>query len=189
MGIILGRAATMAGYTACQTQNYGTESRGGYCRAMVVVEKGEARVGSPVLESPNYLVAFSQAAYNTYRGKVGRAVVFYDPDLVQEVDSDPGTVLLPVPATVLAKEKLGSTMAANAVMLGRLVREFNRREEGEYFLPPEAVKTALSEVFSNRFRDANLRGFDLGYGGSDLGHGSSDLGLGSSDRGHGESSL
>lgn len=160
MGIILGRAATLAGYSACQTQSYGTESRGGYCRANVVLETG-ATVGSPVIEDADYFIAFSQAAYDTYISTVKRGLVLYDPALVQQRKSEERAV--PVPAWSLAAEKLGKTIAANSIMLGAISRVMAQREGGRFTLDPETMKQSIKDVFPPKIHDINLRGFDIGW--------------------------
>lgn len=160
MGIILGRAATLAGYSACQTQSYGTESRGGYCRANVVLEKG-ATVGSPVIEDADYFIAFSQAAYNTYISSVARGMVVYDPALVQQLKSEERAI--PIPAWSLAAEQLGKTIAANSIMLGAISRIMNQEEKGRFALDPETVKQSIRDVFPTKIHDINLRGFDIGW--------------------------
>ncbi|MBI2955223.1 MAG: 2-oxoacid:acceptor oxidoreductase family protein [Chloroflexi bacterium] len=160
MGIVLGRAATLDGYAACQTQSYGTESRGGSCKANVVLECGDT-IGSPVIEDPDYFLAFSQAAYNTYADSVLRGVTFYDPALVQHVKNTEGAIA--VPATMLAKEHLGKTLAANAVMLGAITRVIEERAIGGFALNPETVRQSLAHVFSPKFKEVNLAAFKIGY--------------------------
>ncbi len=161
MAIILGRTATLQEYAACQTQSYGTESRGGHCRAGLVLETGE-QVGSPIIEQPDYFVAFAQSAYNSYSKRAGGAYILYDSVMVQQVAGGAAQEI-PLPATSLATEQLGVKIAANSIMLGGLVRLMNTHRLKGFTIEPEVARQALSDVFPERHRALNLKGFDLGW--------------------------
>jgi 2-oxoglutarate ferredoxin oxidoreductase subunit gamma len=158
--IILGRAAILEGFTACQTQSYGTESRGGHCRANLVLEDGEI-VGSPIIEAPDYFVAFSQAAYDSYLKMARGAWILYDSVMVQRAAGTDREISLP--ATTLATEELGVKIAANSVMLGAMVRLMNAQIPHGFVITPEITRQALTDVFPKKHHDVNLRGFDLGW--------------------------
>ena len=63
--VILGTTAvTKNNLYAVQTQSYGSEARGGQCQAELVIDK--EKIGSPVAERKNLLVAMFQDAYEKY---------------------------------------------------------------------------------------------------------------------------
>lgn len=158
--IILGRAAILRGYAACQTQSYGTESRGGHCRANLVIETGDL-VGSPIIEEPDYFVAFSQAAYDSYLKRAREACILYDSVMVQQVVGTAQEIALP--ATSLATEQLGVKIAANSIMLGALLQLMNIQRPKGFVIEPEIARQALSDVFPERHRAVNLKGLDIGW--------------------------
>jgi 2-oxoglutarate ferredoxin oxidoreductase subunit gamma len=151
MGQILGLAAIKQGHRVTMLKSHGTETRGGYVRAQLVIAPDY--VDSPVVENADVFVAFSAPAYKKFfdfcRGKV-----LYDPEMVEEVRTEAPERHVAVPATQLAKEKFNNVLFANMVMLGALTRLSG--------LDYEAMKKAMLEVIP-RFHEQNLAALDLGY--------------------------
>jgi 2-oxoglutarate ferredoxin oxidoreductase subunit gamma len=111
-GVILGEAATRAGYWAVQTQSYGPESRGGAARAEVVVSS--APIDYPRVTRADVVVALSQAGFDRFgRDVADDGLVLVDGTLVEAED------VLSVPFTKTA-EKVGRKIVCNIVMLGFL---------------------------------------------------------------------
>ncbi len=111
-GVILGEAATKAGYQAVQTQSYGPESRGGAARSEVLISS--AAIAYPRVTRADVLVALSQPGYDRYRNELasgGRVIV--DSDLVEAE----GVLDLPFTRTA---EEVGAKIVTNIVMLGYL---------------------------------------------------------------------
>lgn len=111
-GVILGEAASRAGFEAVQTQSYGPESRGGAARSEVVIS--DQPIDYPRVSRADVLIALSQSGYDSYADEMAEdGVVVVDGDLVQTdgVES--------VPFTTTA-EKVGRKIVANMVMLGYL---------------------------------------------------------------------
>jgi len=111
-GVILGEAATRAGYWAVQTQSYGPESRGGAARAEVVISSEP--IDYPRVSRADVVVALSQAGFD----KFGREVADDGVVLVDEALVDAENVLS-VPFTKTAEE-VGRKIVSNIVMLGYL---------------------------------------------------------------------
>jgi 2-oxoglutarate ferredoxin oxidoreductase subunit gamma len=156
--VILGTTVvTKAGLEACQTQSYGSEARGGECQAQVIIS--HAPIDSPHAEQSDLLVAMSQQAFEKYmpRLRSGGSLVF-DPELVSAPATN-GITAYGVPATQIAGE-LGTTLAANMVMLGFLQRATQLFSEAD-------VLGVISENVPARFRDVNLaaarRGIELAH--------------------------
>ncbi|OGL33286.1 MAG: hypothetical protein A3G97_10055 [Candidatus Rokubacteria bacterium RIFCSPLOWO2_12_FULL_69_21] len=151
MGQILGLCAINQGHRVTMLKSHGTETRGGYVRAQLVISP--EYVDSPVVENADVFVAFSAPAYKRFH-ELCRGKILYDPEMVEDVRSDVPGRHVEVPATALAKERLGNVLFANMIMLGALTRL-----AGMDF---EAMKRAMLAVIP-RFHAENLKALDLGY--------------------------
>jgi 2-oxoglutarate ferredoxin oxidoreductase subunit gamma len=166
MGQILGLCAIKQGHRVTMLKSHGTETRGGYVRAQLVISPGY--VDSPVVENADVFVAFSAPAYKRFYGFC-RGTILYDPEMVADVRADraeaPGRADAPegraappvhvaVPATQLAKERFNNVLFANMVMLGALTRLAG--------MDYEAMKAAMLEVIP-RFHAENLAAMEAGY--------------------------
>ena len=119
-GLILSVAAGIhEGKEVAQTQSYGPESRGGACRAEVVISDEEIDYIKPM--DPDLLVAMSQPALDRYINEVDRkrAAVLVDSSLVASIPSGIAH-LYALPLTDIAEFRLGKKIVANMVMLGAL---------------------------------------------------------------------
>ena len=151
MAQILGLCAINQGHRVTMLKSHGTETRGGYVRAQLVISP--EYVDSPVVENADVFVAFSAPAYKKFYD-LCRGKILYDPEMVVEVRPDARDRHVEVPATALAKERLGNVLFANMIMLGALTRL-----AGMDF---EAMKRAMLVVIP-RFHAENLKALDLGY--------------------------
>jgi 2-oxoglutarate ferredoxin oxidoreductase subunit gamma len=151
MGQILGLCAIKQGQRVTMLKSHGTETRGGYVRAQIVI--APEYVDSPVVENADVFVAFSAPAYKKFYD-LCRGTILYDPEMVEEIRPGEPERHVAVPATALAKERLGNVLFANMIMLGTLTRLAG--------LEYEAMKAAMLEVIP-RFHEQNLAAMDLGY--------------------------
>jgi len=151
MGQIIGLCAIEQGHRVTMLKSHGTETRGGYVRAQLVI--APEYVDSPVVENADVFVAFSAPAYKKFYD-LCRGKVLYDPEMVTDVHSEAPERHVAVPATQLAKEKLGNVLFANMVMLGALTRLAA--------MDHAAMKKAMLAVIP-RFHEQNLAALDLGY--------------------------
>ena len=158
MAQILGLCAINQGHRVTMLKSHGTETRGGYVRAQLVI--APEYVDSPVVENADVFVAFSAPAYKKFYD-LCRGKILYDPEMVVEVRPDAPDRHVEVPATALAKEHLGNVLFANMIMLGALTRL-----AGMDF---EAMKQAMLAVIP-RFHAENLKALDLGYNLDVVGH-------------------
>jgi 2-oxoglutarate ferredoxin oxidoreductase subunit gamma len=154
LGQILGRTAVQQGLRVTMLKSHGTETRGGYVRAQLVISP--TYVDSPVVERADFFVAFSAAAYKKFFELVGdEGLVLYDPEMVPADHLRLGEKRhVAVPATQLSKEHFNSTLFANMIMLGALVKLAG--------LDRDAVRETMLKVLP-RFHDENLRALELGY--------------------------
>jgi len=151
MAQILGLCAINQGHRVTMLKSHGTETRGGYVRAQLVISP--EYVDSPVVENADVFVAFSAPAYKKFYD-LCRDKILYDPEMVEEVRPDEPERHVAIPATTLAKERFGNVLFANMIMLGALTRL-----AGMDF---EAMKKAMLQVIP-RFHEQNLKALDLGY--------------------------
>ncbi len=151
MGQILGLCAIHQGHRVTMLKSHGTETRGGYVRAQLVISP--RYVDSPVVENADVFVAFSAPAYRKFYDNC-RGKILYDPEMVEDVHQDAVDRHVCVPATALAKERFNNVLFANMIMLGCLTRVAGM----EY----EAMKKAMLEVIP-RFHGENLAALDVGY--------------------------
>ena len=158
MAQILGLCAINQGHRVTMLKSHGTETRGGYVRAQLVI--APEYVDSPVVENADVFVAFSAPAYKKFYD-LCRGKILYDPEMVEEVRPGAPDRHVEVPATALAKEHLGNVLFANMVMLGALTRL-----AGMDF---EAMKQAMLAVIP-RFHAENLKALDVGYNLDVVGH-------------------
>jgi 2-oxoglutarate ferredoxin oxidoreductase subunit gamma len=151
MGQILGLCAIKQGHRVTMLKSHGTETRGGYVRAQLVISP--QYVDSPVVENADVFVAFSAPAYRKFfdfcRGKI-----LYDPEMVEEVRSDAPDRHVAVPATQISKERFNNVLFANMVMLGALTRVAA--------LDYAAMRKAMVEIIP-RFHEQNLSALEVGY--------------------------
>jgi 2-oxoglutarate ferredoxin oxidoreductase subunit gamma len=155
-GYILGRAATVhAGRNAVMSQTYGPESRGGACKAEVVIAEGD--IASPRVDSLDVMVVMSQEAYHEYAvGRPDDSLLIIDQDLVElDEEKEKGRVILRAPATQLAEE-LGRRVVSNVVMLGFLCGATK-------VVDREAMHDAVAASVPKGTEELNLKAFDAGF--------------------------
>ncbi|MBI2215959.1 MAG: 2-oxoacid:acceptor oxidoreductase family protein [Candidatus Rokubacteria bacterium] len=151
MAQILGLAAIKQGHRVTMLKSHGTETRGGYVRAQVVISPDY--VDSPVVENADAFVAFSAPAYRRFYD-LCRGKVLYDPEMVEETRPDAPERHVAVAATQLSKERFNNVLFANMIMLGALTRVSG--------MDHAAMRQAMVEVIP-RFHAQNLEAMDLGY--------------------------
>ena len=155
-GLILAVAAGIhEDKEVAQTQSYGPESRGGACRAEVVISDEEIDYIKPM--DPDVLVAMSQPALDRYLGEVdsGRAAVLVDSSLVSKVPEGVAH-LYPIPVTDIAEFKLGRKVVANMVMLGALSAITG-------IVSREGLEAAVKSTVPGKTVDLNLKALEEGY--------------------------
>ncbi len=151
MGQIIGLCAIKQDYRVTMLKSHGTETRGGYVRAQLVI--APEYVDSPVVENADVFVAFSAPAYRKFYD-LCRGKILYDPEMVSELRTDAPERHVAVPATQLSKERFGKELFANMIMLGALTRLAG--------MDYEAMKRAMLEIIP-RFHEQNLAALEAGH--------------------------
>jgi 2-oxoglutarate ferredoxin oxidoreductase subunit gamma len=106
------------------------------------------------VEHADLFVAFSAPAYKRFFD-LCTGYVLYDPELVEAVRPEAPERHVAVPATQLAKERLGNVLFANMVMLGAVTRLAG--------MDYAAMQATMLEIIP-RFREQNLQALELGHG-------------------------
>ncbi|MFC2051698.1 2-oxoacid:acceptor oxidoreductase family protein, partial [Chloroflexota bacterium] len=153
-GSIVGKAASVfdKGFAAL-TQSYGPESRGGSCRAEVVIS--DVPIDYPYVASPQVQIILSQEAYAEYGlNAPPGTLVIVDSDLVN-VGSSHNPKPLSIPASRMAKE-IGRPVVANIIMLGFLAATSD-------MVPGEALKKAVLDSIPAGTESINIKAFESGY--------------------------
>src|SRR5512133_1791108 len=105
IGQILGEAAVHQGLFTTMLISHGTETRGGYVRSQVVI--ADEFIASPVVERPDYFLAFSAIAYTMFKGLTGpESLIIHNPAIVA-ADPELAARHRPLAAESLAQQELG----------------------------------------------------------------------------------
>jgi 2-oxoisovalerate ferredoxin oxidoreductase beta subunit len=118
--------------------SYGPEMRSGSAHCHVCLSK--ERVGSPLVSRPDVLVAMTEFSLRKFAHEVASGgLILYNGDSLPAEFTAPGVQVVCVPAAAMA-DKLGSTKAANILMMGALL------EETECLAPATALSVLEDKV-------------------------------------------
>jgi len=138
---------------AVQTQSYGPESRGGACKAEVVLSEGD--IHYPKVRAADVLVALSQTAQDAYLKdlKPGGLLIIDPLTVVKEVPrTDVRVVKVPTAEIALS---VGHKRFQNMVALGALCLLSG-------VISPEALKKAIEENVPSATLAQNIAAFQKG---------------------------
>jgi 2-oxoglutarate ferredoxin oxidoreductase subunit gamma len=149
-GIVLAEGAILEGKNAVQTQSYGPEARGGSSKAEVVISDED--IDYPKATDPDFLLALTAEAYQTYGRLMGAGLIVTDASVTLDPEIRARTVALPIIETAA---KVGKKVVANIVALGVLGG-----------LSGVASRQSLREAVRNRVprgtEDLNMAALDAG---------------------------
>ena len=136
--------------------SYGPEMRGGTASCSVIVS--DEAVGSPIVSSPDVLVAMNLPSLDKFEPDVAKGgIVFADSTLIErKVNRDDITAYY-VPATRLAGEN-GIPTLANMILMGKILKVLGEYDE-------DGLKATLSKVIPAKradMLDVNLKALKLG---------------------------
>ncbi len=101
--------------------SYGPEMRSGSAHCHVCLSKD--RIGSPLVSQPDVLIAMNEFSLRKFAPEVvSGGVILYNGATLPADFAAPAAQVVAIPAAEIA-DKLGSTKAANIVMLGALLEE------------------------------------------------------------------
>lgn len=149
-GIILGEAAAIEGLNVVQTQDYGSQSRGGHSIADLIISKEP--IYDLMVTKADVLVALAQLGYDSTKDSLRKdGILIIDTDLVK-----PDREYVGAPFTRLAEEKTGLALTVNMVALGYLVAKTN-------VVKKESVEMAIKRRAPKGTEEINLKAFRIGY--------------------------
>ncbi len=136
--------------------SYGPEMRGGTASCSVIVS--DAPVGSPIVSSPDILIAMNLPSLDRYESSVvPGGMIFVDSTLVERKINRSDVKAFYIPATKLASDNNCPTLA-NMIIVGKILKEL-----GEF--DAEGVDGALKKVISAKHADmldVNLGALKIG---------------------------
>ncbi len=137
--------------------SYGPEMRGGTANCSVILS--DMPVGSPIVSTPDVLIAMNLPSLDKYESTVASGgTILVDSTLIsRKVERDDVKVCY-IPATQLAKD-MGAPTLANMIMVGKLMKEC----EG---IGDKFINEALGKVVSARHADlleVNRKAITTGY--------------------------
>jgi 2-oxoglutarate ferredoxin oxidoreductase subunit gamma len=146
--IILGRAAILDGRYSTQVASYGSESRGGECKAEVVIS--DSPIDYPLVDQVETLVVMSQPALTKYVGDLlPGGTLLVDPDMIKKVPERDDITLVKIPAAKTADD-LGRRIFENIIMLGAL-------QARTKVISEESLFAAIKEYVPHKTIDSNLK--------------------------------
>jgi 2-oxoisovalerate ferredoxin oxidoreductase beta subunit len=154
LGQILADMGMRAGREVSWLPSYGPEMRSGSAHCYVCLAK--ERVGSPLVEHPDVLIAMNEISLHKFAKHVGpHGAIFYNGSTLPAGFPAQQAMIYCVPAAETA-DKLGTTKAMNMVMLGALL-------ELTHTLPKESAFSLLkAKVHNQKLLDVDCRAIDAG---------------------------
>jgi 2-oxoisovalerate ferredoxin oxidoreductase beta subunit len=154
LGQILAEMGMRAGREVSWLPSYGPEMRSGSAHCYVCLAK--ERVGSPLAEHPDVLIAMNEVSLHRFAKQVApHGAIFYNASKLPAGFPPQQAMIYCVPAAEIA-DKLGTTKAMNMVMLGALL-------ELTHTLPKESAFALLkAKVRNQKLLDIDCQAIDAG---------------------------
>lgn len=141
IGKNLVEAAVAEDLEASWVPSYGPEMRGGTANCSVCIS--DKPIGSPLVTSPNVLVAMNLPSLEKFIGTVQPGgLVILDSSLIQTEIARGDVSVHRVPSSSLAEEK-GLSGLSNMILVGKLFQELD-------FCPAETLDEAIQKCVSAR---------------------------------------
>ncbi len=120
LGVSLAQAAMKAGYHTTWLPSYGPEMRGGTANCHVRIS--EERIGSPVVQESDVLIAFNGPSIEKFAHLVKPGgLILYDSSLVDGAIERSDVTVYGIPFTKTAEETLGNVRTANFIAMGAFI--------------------------------------------------------------------
>jgi len=137
--------------------SYGPEMRGGTANCSVILS--DDSVGSPIVSSPDVLIAMNLPSLDKYEDTVvPGGMIFVDSTLIERKVKRTDVKVFYVPSTAMAQE-IGAPTLANMIMTGKFMKETGA-------VSHDNLDDALKKVVSARHLDLleiNKRAIETGY--------------------------
>ena len=136
--------------------SYGPEMRGGTASCSVIIS--DDPVGSPIVSTPNLLVAMNLPSLDKYESSVAKGgTIIVDSTLIERKVARDDVDVIYIPATQMASDN-GIPTLANMIIMGKILSILDEYDN-------EAVLATLGKVISARHKDMldlNLKALKLG---------------------------
>ena len=136
--------------------SYGPEMRGGTASCSVIVS--DEPVGSPIVSTPDVLIAMNLPSLDKYENSVAKGgIIIMDSSLIERKVLRDDVTVYAVPATQLASDN-GMPTLANMILVGKLLKALDDFSE-------ESVTAALKKVISAKradMMDINRKAMQIG---------------------------
>ncbi len=137
--------------------SYGPEMRGGTANCSVILS--DNKVGSPIVDKPDILVALNKPSLEKYEDSVvAGGQIFVDSSLIDIKVKRTDVEVYYIPASKIASDESLSGLA-NMIMVGHMIKHGNIVE---YDTVEKAMKKTVPAKKQNLF-DMNLKAVDIGY--------------------------
>jgi 2-oxoglutarate ferredoxin oxidoreductase subunit gamma len=156
IGQLLANAAMLQGSETIWMPSYGPEMRGGTANCTVIISDGP--IGSPVVPSPGAAVVLNRPSMDKFEPMIRKGgILVVNVSLVDRRALRDDLRVIYVDANKLAEERLGSSKAANMIMLGAYI-------EATGAVTPDGVKATMEKKMKDkaRFLPMNRAAVDLG---------------------------
>ena len=138
---LIARAGLIRHKFASSIAHYGPESRGSVTTSEVVISNNQSGdLDYPVVETPDVFIAMHQKAYDAYmaKHKIPPAHLIYDSTIVNpdgklslQDKRSASCEFIGVPASQMAKDKLGNIMMANIILTAAFAKTTGIISQGE----------------------------------------------------------
>jgi 2-oxoglutarate ferredoxin oxidoreductase subunit gamma len=136
--------------------SYGPEMRGGTASCSVIVS--DEPVGSPIVSTPDVLIAMNLPSLDKYENSVAKGgIIIMDSSLIERKVLRDDVTVYAVPATQLASDN-GMPTLANMILVGKLLKALDDFSE-------ESVTAGLKKVISAKradMLDVNRKAMQIG---------------------------
>ncbi len=121
LGQLLAEMGLREGLEVSWLPSYGPEMRSGSAHCHVCLSK--ERIGSPLVSHPDVLIAMNEISLRKFAPQVApQGLILYNREALPQDFAAPDARVVCIPASEIA-DRLGSTKAANMVLLGALLEE------------------------------------------------------------------
>ncbi len=151
---IIGIAGVMhEGKDALQTQSFGTQARGGQCRAEVMIS--DIPLSYAPMTNSDALVVMSQPALDSYlKSLKPGGLLIVDSSIVKDIPERDDIEIIRIPASEMAT-KMGNKVIANMILVGALVEKMG-------LVKRESLTKAIEDTVPSRFVELNIQAIEEG---------------------------
>lgn len=161
IGKIIAQAAIDENKFVTYYPSYGAEVRGGTANCMVKIS--DTFIYSPIVETPTVTVIMNTPSYLKFVHKLMptkylllNSSLIKETKDIQETMSGKNLYVIKIPATEFANN-LGSTVVANIVMLGVLIKVTKIVEN------INTVKNVITKTIKEKFWELNFNALNMGF--------------------------